>query len=169
MGNDLKRTTGKARTYFLLLLLFSAVFSFVRWSSDGGVAESFSFFGRATGMAEGGTGNAAAAFGFTYMKTRVALLERRRVCCHITRLQTIPTAKCRTQFPGPSIEILGPFRRPPHVSKRANHSESQGITAKKLLRHLASTGFLLLQDPCSSSHSVSNPHSYDRRLLSVKK
>lgn len=54
-------------------------------------------------------------------------------------------AKFRTQFPGPSIEILGAFTRASHVSKRANHSESQGITEKKLLRHLASKNPLLLQ------------------------
>ncbi|PBK74727.1 hypothetical protein ARMSODRAFT_488530 [Armillaria solidipes] len=49
-GTEKGRENGQKRTYFLLLLLISACGSLRRPSSEGGVAELDSFFGRATGM-----------------------------------------------------------------------------------------------------------------------
>lgn len=116
MGNGLKRNTGKARTYFLLLLLFSGVFSFGRWSSDGGVAESFSFLGRATGMTGGGAGYAAGGFGFTYIQTLIGARGADE-CAAISRAsrftQSICAAKFRTQFPGPQSRSTDPLHAHP--------------------------------------------------------
>lgn len=52
-GDAVERRSANRRgiqTYFLLLLLFSERDSLRCPSSEGGVAELFSFFGRATGM-----------------------------------------------------------------------------------------------------------------------
>jgi hypothetical protein len=48
-----RRKLGHSQTYFLLLLPFSACESLRRPSSDGGVAERFSFLGRAAGIVRG--------------------------------------------------------------------------------------------------------------------
>ena len=113
----------------LALAVFGGVFLWtgvVGW----GRGRVLFFLWAGDGHGWGGAGNAAGALGFTYMKTRVGLVERRGVCCRITRLSLSLRLNAGPSSLAGQIEILGLFSRSAHVSKQTNHSESQGITQR---------------------------------------